>query len=75
MDSFFSFFSTFFLFFTKTQDVNLIEADIVAAGLSAGQCWANQPEFEITCENHGFTMASCPMENCHWNAGDSTCEL
>jgi len=55
---------TFFSTFLQTQDVNLIEADIVAAGLSAGQCWANEPEFEMTCENYGFTMASCPVSCC-----------
>ena len=55
---------TFFSTFLQTQDVNLIEADIVAAGLSAGQWWANEPEFEMTFENHSFTMASCPVSCC-----------
>jgi len=36
-----------------------------------GGCWANKPEFEAMCENHGFTEVSCqPRDKCHWNAGD-----
>ena len=60
-----TFFMDFFFLstFLQTQDVNLIEAtDIVAASLSAGQCWANEPEFEMTCEKLWFYDGIMPSE-------------
>jgi len=43
-----------------------------AMGMNHGKCWANQPEFEAVCENHGFTEVSCqPRDKCHWNADNA----